>query len=130
MSKSSKPICSQAQQSTLASSATRQRGCVCPVNTDWIERAINAKRLHKYAAAPQRVSIAKLIDAQDLMMKTNPDMAPLAAVNQSLALLNDAEKRFTPRSSSMRQRLGKKRRRKLGLRPAPTDYSFKFLISR
>uniref|UniRef100_A0A915E7A0 MULE transposase domain-containing protein n=1 Tax=Ditylenchus dipsaci TaxID=166011 RepID=A0A915E7A0_9BILA len=80
--------------------------------------------LHKCAAAPQRVSNAKLIDAQDLMMKTNPDMAPLSAVNQSLALLNDAEKRFTPRSSSMRQRLGKKRRRKLGLGPAPTDYSF------
>uniref|UniRef100_A0A915CNR1 Uncharacterized protein n=1 Tax=Ditylenchus dipsaci TaxID=166011 RepID=A0A915CNR1_9BILA len=32
------------------------------------------------------------------MMKTNSDMATLAAVSQSLALLNDAEKRFTPRS--------------------------------
>uniref|UniRef100_A0A915DEV2 Uncharacterized protein n=1 Tax=Ditylenchus dipsaci TaxID=166011 RepID=A0A915DEV2_9BILA len=29
------------------------------------------------------------------MMKTDPDMAPLSAVNQSLALLNDAEKRLT-----------------------------------
>uniref|UniRef100_A0A915EVE7 Uncharacterized protein n=1 Tax=Ditylenchus dipsaci TaxID=166011 RepID=A0A915EVE7_9BILA len=45
-------------------------------------------------------------------------------VNQSLALLNDAEKRFTPRSSRMRQRLEKKRRRKPGLGPAPTDYFF------